>query len=119
MAKKSLTTTLFRWEAGSPERAFQVRYTPTLELPHGWTDQEPGLTISKIEHTYQVGDPVEVDAYARYRSGIVTALGRTQVEVRFVRNRSGSTSSRKFRAREIRPAGCGETWCRHQTEVTL
>lgn len=58
--------------------------------------------IFKVTRTFEVGDPVLVQAFGRERDGYVTKLNRTTVEINYTRNNQGDRAARKFRAGVVR-----------------
>lgn len=58
--------------------------------------------ILKVTRTFEVGDPVLVQAFGRERDGYVIKLNRATVEVSYTRNKMGDRAVRKFRAGVVR-----------------
>lgn len=99
MSTKTLTLTHYEHPAPKTGQVIRTDVEPGTATFYGRQVED---TVTKVETTYQVGDVVEVDAFARWRPGIVTSLGRTRVTVEYRRNQQGTKAERSFTPREVR-----------------
>lgn len=99
-----LTLTYYTLEkAGKRLRGSESDLSRVLATSSLWE----GAELVVHTHTYFVGQPVQVHSYGAWRDGLVTAIRRTTVEVRYARNKKGLQHVKRFTAESLRPGTRG------------
>lgn len=62
-----------------------------------------GAELTEQTVTYFEGMPVQVHSYGAWRDGLVIAVRRITVEVRYARNKKGLQHVKRFTAESLRP----------------
>lgn len=62
-----------------------------------------GAQVTEKVVEYRVGDQVMVDAFGRWRQGVVTKLGRSKLTIEYVSNAGGAKRERAFHPISVRP----------------
>lgn len=101
MNEKTIIT--YRVTYQTPDGRNFDQWLTTRDDAEKFAAQFPGTTtVTEHPRVFRVGQTLQVRAFGRWRPGRVVAVGRTRVQVNYVRNQSGGHAERWFYPAETR-----------------